>query len=150
MLYLLGPPPSPQITHIEVLHNGNLHTFFNTAVSKINFVTWHMVSVVHTLQGSHRQCLIDQNPVISYTIKYFDPQTNISCGLNTVPASSCTDQICNSIWDLGAICLNSTSILVTVLATGAYGDVQESEPFMVVLRKYDNYVHDLFFTFVLL
>ena len=95
-----------------------------------------MVSVVHILQGSHRQCLIDQNTVISYTIKYFDPQTNITCGLNTIPASSCTDQICNSIWDLGAICLNSTSILVTLLATSEYGDVRESEPFMVVLRKY--------------
>ena len=94
-----------------------------------------MISVVHTLQGSHGHCLIDQNPVISYTVKYFDPQADVSCGLDTVAASSCTDQICNSVFDLGALCSNSTSVLITLLASDRHGDGQESGSTTAVLSK---------------
>ena len=57
---------------------------------------------------------------------YFDPQTNASCGLGTIAASSCIDQICNDVFDLNALCSNSTRVSVTVLATNAQGDVKES------------------------
>ena len=87
------------------------------------------------LQDSHNQCQIGRIPVISYTIKYFDPQSNTSCGLDTFAASSCTDQICNNVFDLGTLCSNSTSVLVTVLATDVHGNRQESEPITVVLRE---------------
>ena len=86
-------------------------------------------------QDSHSQCQIGRSQVISYTIKYFDPQINASCGLDTIAASSCTDRICNRVFNLDTPCSNSTSVLVTVLATGVHGDVQESEYFLVELRK---------------
>ena len=91
--------------------------------------------MVHTLQDSYSQCQIGQSPVITYTIMYFDPQTNVSCGLDTVAASSCNDQICHHVFDLNALCSNSPSISVTVLATNAQGDVTESEPITTLLRK---------------
>ena len=89
------------------------------------------------MQGSQNQCQTGRSPIISYTIKYLDPQTNVSCGLDTIMASSssCTIQICNNIFDLDTLCSNSTRVLVTVLGTGAHGDVQESEPFILLLGK---------------
>ena len=90
---------------------------------------------VMQIQNSHSQCQIGHSPVFSYTIKYFDNGTNISCGLDTITASSCTDQICNSVYDLNALCSKSTNVTVIVLGTDVHGNEQESEPFLVILRK---------------
>ena len=91
--------------------------------------------VYYMLQDYHGQCQIGQSPVISYAIKYFDPHTNASCGLDIIAASSCIDQICKNVFDLDTLCSNSTSVLVTVSAMNALGDEQESEPITVVLRE---------------
>ena len=87
------------------------------------------------MQDSHGQCQTGQSSVFSYTIKYFDNGTNISCGLDTITASSCTNQICNNVYDLDVLCSNSTHVTVIVLGTDVHGNEQESEPFFVVLRK---------------
>ena len=87
------------------------------------------------IQDSHSQCQIGHSPVFSYTIKYFDNGTNIRCGSDTITASSCTDQICNSVYDLGALCSKSTHVTVIVLGIDVQGNEQESEPFLVILRK---------------
>ena len=87
------------------------------------------------MQESHSQCPIGRSPVVSYTIKYFDPHNNLSCGLDTIANSACTNQICNSVFDLDTLCSNSTHVSVTVLGTDERGNEQESEIFLVALRK---------------
>jgi hypothetical protein len=87
------------------------------------------------MQDSHSQCQISHNPSVSYAIKYFDQQNNLSCGLDTITASACANQKCNSVFDLDKLCSNSTHISVVVLSTDVHGDEQESEPFLVVSRK---------------
>ena len=87
------------------------------------------------LQDSLSYCQIGQSPVISYTIKYFDPKTNASCGSDTIAASSCIDQICDNVYELDTLCSNSTSASVTIVATDEHGHGQESESITVVLRE---------------
>ena len=87
------------------------------------------------MQESHSQCQIGRSPAVSYSIKYFDPHSNLSCGLDTIADSACTNQICNSVFDLDTLCSNSTHVSVTVLGTDVLGNEQESEIFLVALRK---------------
>ena len=55
---------------------------------------------------------------------YFHPHNNVSCGLDTIAALSCNDQICHHVFDLNALCSNSTLVSVTVLATNAQRDAE--------------------------
>ena len=55
--------------------------------------------------------------------------------MDTIADSACTNQICSSVFDLDTLCSNSTYVSVTVLGTDVLGNEQQSEIFLVALRK---------------
>ena len=71
--------------------------------------------------------------ITSYTIKFSDSILNISCGEEKILATLCSFMSCSDTFDTRTHCPNSTSVNVTVLASNALGDGQESEPKMVLL-----------------
>ena len=59
----------------------------------------------------------------SYTINYTDTISGSSCGLATIPASSCSHGVCQNMFELSSsFCPFSDSITVTVFATNALGN----------------------------
>ena len=66
---------------------------------------------------------------ISYTINYADTTSGTSCGLATIPASSCSRGVCQNVFELSSSsCPLSDSITVMVFGTNTLGNGTSSPP----------------------
>ena len=76
----------------------------------------------------------------SYTINYADTASGTSCESATIPASSCSGGVCQSVFELSSShCPLSDSITVTVFGTNVLGNGSSSQPistseFNIVIR----------------
>lgn len=67
--------------------------------------------------------------VLSYTINYIDTLSGISCGLATIPASSCRGGVCHHVFEASSSsCPVSDYITVTVFGTSVFGNGTSSLP----------------------
>ena len=67
--------------------------------------------------------------VTSYTISYTDTISGASCGVATIPASSCSHGVCHHVFEASSSsCPFSHSITVTVFGTNVLGNGTLSPP----------------------
>ena len=66
---------------------------------------------------------------ISYTVTYSESTSGSTCGSATIPASSCTNEMCTHLFDTSlSLCPSAVNIDVTVFATNVLGNGSTSEP----------------------
>lgn len=68
---------------------------------------------------------------ISYNITYTNSTSGDFCGSAVIPASACTNGVCNSVFDVLSSLCHSTGLSVTVLATNILGDSEASDKILV-------------------
>ena len=86
-----------------------------------------MQAIVFYLQDNFNE--ITYGSIFAYTIIYSDSTSGSSCGLATIPASSCRGRMCSHIFEVSSsFCLPSADINVTVFATNILGEGQFSIP----------------------
>ena len=75
----------------------------------------------------------------SYTISYSDSSTGETCGLSTIPASSCGEKICSNVFEVSSTsCFNFTNIAVSFFASSSLGNGPASEQTLISLQQYNN------------
>ena len=77
----------------------------------------------------------------SYTIKFFNLQSTMSCGSAVLPVTACFSGQCSYVHNLFEYCPHSTSVNVTLMASNTLVDGRESKPTTITVVSGLLYIH---------
>ena len=72
--------------------------------------------------------------MVSHTITYSDATNGNICGTAIIPSRLCEEGVCSHIFEVTSLCINSTSINVSVSATNILGDGPQTDPVTVMIE----------------
>ena len=107
----------------------------------VRLICVHVLIFYITIIQKDFVLLADEATVLatSYTVNYSDSSSGETCGLSTIPASSCGETVCGNAFEVSSTsCFNFTNISVSVSALSRLGNGPASEQTLITLQQYNN------------